>query len=251
MRIVFVVGNDRERTLYRAAGRGVRVAGVIAARTQHERLASWRTACQLLGVPYREVDRKGATTAIQELEPALLVSIGFPYILLEELLQRIPLALNVHPTLLPKYRGPRTAYYILANNEDESGVTIHRMTAQVDAGDIVGQQAFALSPFDTPASMMRKSREVEADLLADVLEDLAMGHELTFTPQDESQVSEFMLMRTPEHSVLDPTRPLLELYPHIRACDPDKYPAFFELKGQRVCIRLWRANKPAGEEDMI
>lgn len=252
MKIAFIVGNNRELTLHRAVDRGLRVSVVIGARAQADLLGSWRQACDRLGVPFSLVSRSGISRAIGDLSPDVLVSIGFPYVIPADVLNCDGrLALNVHPTLLPKYRGPRSGYYILANNESQSGVTIHRMTAEVDRGDILRQASFPLSVFDTPSSMMRKSRAVEADLLADVLDDVVRGRELKWTPQDESQASEYPKMRTPDDSILDPGKPLIELYHHIRACDAEKYPAFFEVEGQRVYVKLWRARKPEGEDDMI
>jgi methionyl-tRNA formyltransferase len=252
MKIVFLVGNNRELALYRVAGRGVKVSAVIGAEAQDGILGSWRRACEQLGISCLLVGRKGVSDVIDGLSPDVLVSIGFPYILPADVLNHVGrLALNVHPTLLPKYRGPRSGYYILANNDTQSGVTIHRMTGQVDRGDIARQASFSLSVFDTPVSMMRKSRALEADLLADVLDDVVRGRELTWAPQDESQASEYLAMRTPDDSIMDPAKPLIELYHHIRACNAEKYPAFFEVEGQRVYVKLWRACKSEGEDDML
>ena len=72
------------------------------------------------------------------------------------------------------------------------------------------------------------------------------------TPQDETQATVFPGKRVPKDSEIDPTKPLIELVNAIRACDPDEYPAFFYVEGQKVCIRLWRPDRPPEDgEDMI
>jgi len=69
--------------------------------------------------------------------------------------------------------------------------------------------------------------------------------------QDAAQATEYRIKRKPEDSEIDPQRPLLDLYNQIRACDPDDYPAYFYVEGQKVCIGLWRQDKPGSELDMI
>jgi hypothetical protein len=57
--------------------------------------------------------------------------------------------------------------------------------------------------------------------------------------------------RVPEHSRLDANLSLDALFNHIRAADPDDYPAYFFVDGEKVCVRLWRPERPPNEEDLI
>jgi methionyl-tRNA formyltransferase len=63
---------------------------------------------------------------------------------------------NVHPSLLPYYRGPEPAYWCLANRETSTGFTIHRVTERIDDGPILYQQIVAVEPGDTPTSLSQR-----------------------------------------------------------------------------------------------
>ena len=138
---------------------------------------------------------------------------------------------------------------VLINGEDESGSTVHTLEEEMDRGDIVLQSKVAISKFDTVMSLQRKVYTIEPDLIGNVLKHLdAEG--LTIK-QDEKKASAYPKKRTPEDSEIDPSVPLYGLFDSIRACDPDNYPAFFYLDGQKVCIKLWRPDKASEENDMI
>jgi methionyl-tRNA formyltransferase len=158
-------------------------------------------------------------------------------------------ALNIHPTLLPKYRGPTTGAYILINNESESGSTIHFLEEEADKGDIVLQSRVVLNPFDTPRSLQRKVYETEPSLIIDALHNLDLG--AIPYQQDEGIATSYPKKRKPEDSKIDPTKSLLDLFNEIRACDPLDYPAYFEYLGQKVCIKLWRPEKSEEQNDEI
>jgi methionyl-tRNA formyltransferase len=72
----------------------------------------------------------------------------------------------------------------------------------------------------------------------------------TFAHQVESEATIFP-RRIPEDSQIDPTQRLIDLFDSIRSSDPDEYPAFFYINGEKVCIKLWRPNKPLDEHDLI
>lgn len=251
MSIVFLVGNNRELCLYKCFGAGIKVNHVIGYVGQKERLDTWERACNLLDVPLSLINKSELASLLKKVNPSMVVSIGFPILIEKEILSLDCLFINVHPTLLPKYRGAHSGWFILANNEKESGVTIHYLTEGMDEGDVIAQQKFVLTPFDTPTSMYKKSRELEAKMLVEVLSDFSHGIELKRIKQNESEATSYTMLRTPEDSRIDPSKPLEELFHTIRACDPDKYPAFFEFEGQKVCIKLWRPEKSLDEEDLL
>ncbi|WLR50584.1 formyltransferase family protein [Bacillus tianshenii] len=251
MSIVFLVGNNRELCLYRCCGAGIKIDHVIAFAGQKSRLDSWEEACKKLNVPLSIIDKGTLVPLLQKLNPQLAVTIGFPLLIHKEGLNSAENFINVHPTLLPKYRGAHSGWYILANNEKESGVTIHFLSSEIDEGDIISQGKFKLSSFDTPRSMYKKSRELEAELLLKVVTDFKDGVNFQRIKQNEKEATLYKGLRTPEDSKIDPSKPILELFHQIRACDPNLYPAFFEYEGQRVCIKLWRPEKPEGEKDLL
>jgi len=101
------------------------------------------------GIPVLEVGsmRAAATlAAIEELQPDLVIAACFPHIFPEAML-KIPKigCLNIHPSLLPAYRGPQPLFWQLRAGEQNMGVTVHWMDAGVDTGDILGRATVDLS----------------------------------------------------------------------------------------------------------
>ena len=252
MRIAFLSGGARHRALKYLLQNGEDVCGVItpylsAANSRFQEVVL--TAIEF-GVPVYPVNRDGVLESLQRLKPDIIVSCGFPYILTQVCIETARYAVNVHPTLLPKYRGFRSGAYILINGERESGVTVHFLTADMDRGGILVQKSFALTPFDTPKSMYRKGQEIEPQALHEAIQLIKSGN-FTARPQDECLASEYNAVRTPADSEIDPQRSLASLINEIRACDYDAYPAYFYHEGHKVCIKLWRPDKDIGESDML
>jgi methionyl-tRNA formyltransferase len=179
----------------------------------------------------------------------LFLSSGFPRLFKPDFVARLPLMVNIHPSLLPKYRGRSTIVWAIVAGDVECGLTAHLIDEGVDTGPILAQKRLPLSIFDTPRSLLRKLFSAEPLFIKDVLIDLSRG---TLTPRPQPGRNEPLLPnRKPEHSRIDPNRPLRELYNTIRAGDPDRFPAHFILDGQKVCVRVWRPDKPGDEADMV
>src|SRR5262249_57984504 len=85
-----------------------------------------------------------------------------------ELLERA-LWLNVHPSLLPRWRGAAPVERALLAGDDETGVTIHRTVEALDAGPIAAQRAFPIAPEDDAGAVYARAAEIAAELLGDVL----------------------------------------------------------------------------------
>lgn len=170
-----------------------------------------------------------------------LLSIGFPYIIPELVLNKYEIALNLHPTLLPRYKGPTTGAYIIINGEENSGSTVHLMTKNVDEGPILGQSLVPLDGFDTIRSMREKVYAAEPELLISTLNSLRSG--IQASPMEEFNHLDYYRKRTPQDSEIDANLKLYELIRFIRACDHEEYPAFFTYENERVYVKLWRTNK--------
>lgn len=247
--VVLFGGGGREACVERMLAEGIDIHAIIVPKRRNTRLDHAiekfrRLACRLL-----EVDREMLSHALTPFAGKGLLSIGFPYLISDDLLNLFQPAINLHPTLLPRYRGPTTAAYVLINNERESGSTVHYMTTEMDRGDIVAQSYVSLTSFDTIRSLQNKVYAQEPQLVIEALRKLEEGE--FAREQDESQASEFPKKRTPADSEIDPSFSLKDLFNQIRACDPDDFPAFFYHEGEKVCIRLWRPEKGNGCEDEI
>lgn len=239
-------GPQRERVVLSLRDAGHDVSRVIAPAQQNQRLRVSVEALRLAGFVVIEMSRLEVSQLQPIRDDEILFSVGFPYLLSRELLDRFSVSLNLHPTMLPKYRGPTSGAYIIMNNEKQSGVTAHLIDEGMDTGAVVCQRTFDLTRFDTVRSLQRKAYSLEPEVAVEAVR-LLQQPDFSPQPQDESRASVYQAKRTPADSEVDPTKSLAELYDFIRACDPDDYPAFFMLEGQKVCIRLWRPERPPGE----
>ncbi|AQP54059.1 methionyl-tRNA formyltransferase [Vagococcus penaei] len=124
-----------------------------------------------------------------DLAPDLIVTAAFGQFLPERLLKAPKLgAINVHASLLPKYRGGAPVHYSIMKGEKETGVTIMEMVKKMDAGDMLAQRAIPIDKTDDVGSMFDKLSIVGRELLLETLPKL-ISDDLTPTPQDETHVT--------------------------------------------------------------
>ena len=140
--------------------------------------------------------------------------------------------LNVHPSLLPRWRGAAPVERALMAGDEETGVTIHRTTAALDAGPVAAQRAFPIGPEDDAGAVYARAAEVAAELLDDVL---AGGPELVPQPDEGATYAPKLTAADRE---LDWSRPPQELLNRIRALSPH-VGARGELHGRPVTV--WKA----------
>lgn len=106
---------------------------------------------------------------VRESDPDLILSIVCGQRLNTDLLSVPDWAINVHGSLLPKYRGRVTAFWPLYYGDEQSGITAHLMTEEFDAGPILSQRSFDIAPSDTMLDVYRKIARTGADLTVDLL----------------------------------------------------------------------------------
>jgi methionyl-tRNA formyltransferase len=113
---------------------------------------------------------------LRHIAPHLVISVSCPQIFGAELLA-LPRhgCVNVHSALLPDYRGVLPTFWALANGAEHTGVTVHRMNAGIDGGDIVAQRRVPIGPDDTLHALMRRCKEVAADLVVETVEEFRAG----------------------------------------------------------------------------
>lgn len=252
MKIVFMSGGARHMALETLIQNGFEVVAVITPviTEKNSRFEKVILTAAKNGIAVYPIQKDRVFDILIGIKFDVLISCGYTSILDEKVLNLSKYNINVHPTLLPTYRGPRSGPFIIKNNEPFTGVTVHYITKKMDDGDILGQVKIPLNRFDTTKSMSRKTSQIEGDLLVTTLKKL-QTNEIVPTKQDETKATTFNYMRTPKDSEIDPTKSLLELYDDIRAADPNEYPAFFHLENQKICIQLWRPDKDESEQDMI
>jgi len=181
-----------------------------------------------LGIPVVE-------TLDETLDEPTIVLVAYGRLIPRELLDR-HLWLNVHPSLLPRWRGAAPVERALMAGDVETGVTVIKLVEELDAGPIAAQERFPIGPEDDAAAIYDRSVPIAADLIDRVLAAPS------FTPQP-SEGATYAEKITPEDRELDLTRPE-EAVNRVRALSPH-IGARTELDGRRVLV--WRAREEQGQ----
>ena len=195
---------------------------------------------KLAAPPAKQVAERLGVPVLQpaKLEPGLdldaptVVVVAYGRLVPEALLAE-RLWLNVHPSLLPRWRGAAPVERALMAGDVETGVTIHRTVEELDAGPIAAQAAFLVEEDDDAGEVYARAAVLAADLLEDVLDDPNPD----FRPQPEVGVT-YARKIEPDDRILDLAKPARELVDTVRALSPH-IGARAELEGRSVTV--WRA----------
>ena len=157
---------------------------------------------------------KRVPAMLRELAPDLIYSASFPLRFPPELLALPRLGcVNAHPSLLPKYRGLNPLFWQFIHNETHTGLTIHRMDADFDAGPILVQRELAIAPDDDAKSLWGKIARLEVSMLPETLAAVVSG--ALGRPQSITEASYAPLCSAIDRQ-LDWTRPATHLHNQIR-----------------------------------
>lgn len=147
-----------------------------------------------------------------------IITAAFGQFLPGKLLDSVDFAVNVHGSLLPKYRGGAPIQYAIINGDKEAGITIMEMVRQMDAGDMIAKAAIPITDADNLGTMFDKLAVLGRDLLLKTLPDYLAGR-LTPEPQDESQVT-FSPNIAPEEERIDWTKSNRAIFNLVRGLNP-------------------------------
>jgi methionyl-tRNA formyltransferase len=170
-----------------------------------------KEAAERLGIPFEQPARLDSSVGVAA---HTVVVCAYGVLIPNELLERA-LWLNVHPSLLPRWRGAAPVERAIMAGDEETGVTIHRTVEALDAGPIAAQRAFAIAPEDDAGAVYARSAEIAAELLRDVLAQ----DEPRFEAQTEEGLTYAEKIR-PGDRELDPDAPARELVNRVRALSP-------------------------------
>jgi methionyl-tRNA formyltransferase len=185
-----------------------------------------------------DVNSAESLEAIRAAEPEAIAVCAFGQLIREPLLSEF-LMLNVHPSLVPRWRGAAPIERALMAGDRETGVTIMRVTAGLDSGPVALAERIPIAEQDDYASLSAKLAELGGDLLLRALDALEAG-ELEFTEQDDSAAS-YAGKISPEERHLEPALAASELERIVRALTPH-IGAYLELEdGDRLGVRAARA----------
>lgn len=173
-----------------------------------------------------------ALALIRELAPDLIVVAAYGRILPQEILDCPPMGcINVHSSLLPKYRGAAPINWAILNGDRETGVTIMHMAADLDAGDIIAQRATPIEPNETAPELTARLAELGGKLLVETVAEMIAGT-AGRVRQEEGAVT-LAPMLSKELSPMDFTRSAQALHDQVRGLSP--WPAAVTTVGGGRC----------------
>ncbi len=194
-----------------------------------------KEAAERLGIPVEQPERLTSFPG----RASIVVVAAYGALVPTELLDE-RLWLNVHPSLLPRWRGAAPVERAIMAGDRETGVTIHRTTPELDAGPIAAQRAYPIAPDHDAGAVYERATSVALALLGEVLP------EPRFRPQPTVGVTYAEKIR-PEDRVLDWARSPVELVNRVRALSPH-IGAWGIVDGRRLTV--WRA-RPALADSLL
>ena len=191
-----------------------------------------------LGLPllqFEDLKSKEAVEKLRTLNADLAVVVSFGQIISQEILDLYPLGvLNVHPSLLPKYRGASPMAGAILAGETETGVSIMKMDALMDHGPVYTQIRADIHPDDTTITLSDRLAKQGGNLLLQTIHQLVKNPALPSSEQDHTQAT-IVHRFTKEDGLLDWHKPALSLERAIRAYQP--WPgAYTIIEGKRLKV---------------
>ena len=171
---------------------------------------------------------------LRELDPEVIVVAAFGQILPESILNMPKYGcINVHASLLPKYRGGAPVHYAILNGDEKTGVTIMYMVKKMDAGNIIYQKETPISYDETVGELYDRLSTLGAEAIVEAMPAIIEGTNASI-PQDESKVTYSPLISR-EQQKINFNRPAIEIYNHVRGLNP--WPgAYTTYQGKTVKI---------------
>ncbi len=197
----------------------------------------------LLILQPEDITESSLIDSLRGFEPNLFVVVAYGKILPIEILE-IPsfYSINLHPSLLPKYRGPAPINWTIINGEKETGVTIFKMDEQMDRGKILVQKKVKIEDDETTETLTTRLAKIGATALMEAIELIEEG-KATLRPQAESEATVAPMLRK-EDGRIDWAKPSLEIHNFVRGMNP--WPsAFTRIEGG--VLKVWRTKLVPGK----
>lgn len=172
---------------------------------------------------------------LRSLTPDYLFSFYYRYLIPTELLQTARIAaLNMHGSLLPKYRGRAPVNWAILHGETETGATLHIMEAKPDAGDIVGQSKVSIDENETATEVFAKVSQAAQEVMRKALPDLVQGH----VPRSPNVLAKgsYFGGRKPEDGRIMWSQTAKQVHDLIRAVAPPYPGAFTDWQGSTMIV---------------
>ena len=199
-----------------------------------------------LGIPVAQperVRRPEAVEMLRSLAPDVMVVVGYGQIIPQSVIDIPRLGIvNVHSSILPKYRGAAPAQWAIANGETRTGITTMRIDAGLDTGDILLARETEIGPEETAVELNARLAVLGADLLIETLDGLEAGR-IVPRKQDSAQATLAPLLKK-EDGRIDWRQSAESIHNRIRGLQP--WPgAYTTFRGQT--LHIWRAKAKVGQ----
>lgn len=250
MRLVFLGTPEfAVPTLERAVAAGHEVVCVVTqpdrpkGRGRETAASPVKQAALRLGLPVYQPERVRRPEAVQylaELHADAMVIVGYGQIIPQSIIDLAPRGIiNVHASLLPKYRGAAPIQWAIANGETRTGVTTMRIDAGLDTGDMLLEAATAIGPDETAPELSARLAPMGADLLVATLAGIAA---IVPRKQDPTQATLAPILKK-EDGLIDWRRPAREIHNRVRGFQP--WPgAFTHFRGH--ALHIWKSRAAEG-----
>jgi methionyl-tRNA formyltransferase len=200
--------------------------------------------CQERGIPYVQPEASGLLELLphfQKIAPDYIFSFYYRYMIASEILATAGIAaLNMHGSLLPKYRGRAPVNWAILHGETETGASLHIMEAKPDAGDIVGQVAVPIGPDEDATAVFAKVSNAAIEVMKAALPELLNGR-VPRAPNVLANGSYFG-GRKPEDGRIQWSQDALQVHNLIRAVAPPYPGAFTDWQGAQMVIAKSKLN---------
>ena len=251
MNVVFMGSPDFALPVLRALAQQYQVVGIVtqpdraSGRGRGIKMPPVKTLALELSIPVMQPEKLREPAAIEQLRewnPDLIIVAAFGQILKKDVLD-LPRfgCINVHASLLPRWRGAAPINAAILYGDEETGVTIMKMDAGLDTGPMLAKRSIRLTTDDTAGSVTEKLSHLGADLLIDTLPHYLSG-KIIPQPQPEEGMT-YAPMLKKEEGQLDFTRDVNELERQVRAFNP--WPgAFIDFDG--ALLKVHKAHVEVG-----
>ena len=209
-------------------------------RAQELAASAVKQAAMRLGLPVYQperIRRPEAQAHLAALAPEMMIVVGYGQIIPQSVIDMAPRGIvNVHASLLPKYRGAAPVQWSIVNGETRTGVTTMQINAGLDTGDILLERETEIGPEETALELGERLAVIGAELLIETLDGLARG---VITPrrQDEAQASHAPILKK-EDGAISWNGPAAAIHNRVRGLLP--WPgAHTRFRGQ--LLHIWRA----------
>ncbi len=194
---VVIARNPLQGPLWRAAIRALKVFGLRAMLSYAIRIVKakihdlWAIATgkppshsvaaicakyQTQALPAEDVNDPEFLTKLRSIGPDLILCVSATQVFKRPLLELPPCGcINVHSSLLPKYRGLYPCFWAMANGETQTGVSVHYMIPKIDLGNVIAQERLRIEPYETLDSVMKKAKKLAVDLLVRTVAEIESG----------------------------------------------------------------------------